>query len=277
MPRLLVLTLSNGEAALPTLTQQLAQQSFSDFDHEIIAGLSNRAAHNRLYQIIMNRAASFDFFLKLDADMTLRSTHALAAALRAADSRPDVQHFAFPIWDCFTEEETLGVHLFRSGVRWPEIADDLFVDPDPPNVTQLLWRGSPAPFANHGEVVSDFECFSFGVHKFLKVAQRQRAGSARTFKHHKHARHMQNCARIRDLYRTTHARRHQLAVAGMMWAMRRDDVAAMSSKADLQQVFEREVRSRDGAWNRRVERLSRSVIVWRLALLKSLGPARAFA
>jgi hypothetical protein len=272
----LILTLSTGEAALPVLTRQLARQSFQDFEHEVISGLPNQPAHNRLYRIIMDRASSFDLFLKLDADMTLRTDVSLAEAVRATDARPDAQHFAFRIWDHFTEEETLGVHIFRSGVSWGEITDDLFVDPDPPNVNQILWEGAPAPFVNHGEVVSDFECFSFGVHKFLKVAQRGRTRGGLPHNAHKHARHMQNCARIRDLYRETHARRHQIALAGMMWAMQHGTVSSLSSKSALQEVFEAEVRGREANWCRRVDRLS-GPFVWRLALLRSLGPRRAFA
>jgi hypothetical protein len=277
MARLLILTLSSGEAALPVLTRQLARQSFQDFEHEVISNLPNQTAHNRLYRTIMDRAASFDLFLKLDADMTLRADTSLAEAVRAIDEHRQVQHFAFRIWDCFTEEETLGVHFFRSGVSWGENADDLFVDPDPPNATQILWEGPPAPFVNHGEVVSDFECFSFGVHKFLKVAQRGRAHGGLARKGHKYARHMQNCARIRDLYRQTHARRHQLALAGMMWAMQNATVSSLSSKSELQEVFEASVRGQEASWCRRVDRLSQSLFMWRLALLRSLGARRAFA
>lgn len=277
MARLLILTLSTGEAALPVLRRQLAAQSFRDFEHEVISGLPNQAAHNHLYRTIMDRASSFDLFLKLDADMTLRTETSLADAVRATDEHPDAQHFAFQVWDCFTEEETLGVHIFRSGVRWGEITDDLFVDPDPPNVKQILWEGAPAPFVNHGEVVSDFECFAFGVHKFLKVAQRGRAPGGLRYKMHKYARHMRNCARIRDLYRATRAPRHQLALAGVMWAMQHGRVSSLSRKSDLQEVFEAEVRGHEASWCRRVDRLSHSLLVWRLVLVRSLGPRRAFA
>ena len=269
MARLLILTLSTGEAALPVLTRQLAKQSFQDFDHQVISGLPNQAAHNLLYRSIMDRSSSFELFLKLDADMTLRSDTSLEDAVRATDEHPDGEHFAFRIWDYFTEEETLGVHIFRSGVSWGAITDDLFVDPDPPNARQILWEGPPAPFVNHGEVVSDFECFCFGVHKFLKVAQRGRASGGLPHRAHKYARHMRNCARIRDLYRETHARRHQIALAGMMWAMQHGTVSSLTSKSALQEVFEVEVRGHEARWCRRVDRLSHSLLVWRLALLRT--------
>lgn len=277
MARLLILTLSTGEAALPVLTRQLETQTFQDFEHEVISGLPNRAAHNRLYRTIMDRASSFDLFLKLDGDMTLRADTSLAEVVRAIDDHPEAQQFTFRVWDYFTDEETLGVHIFRSGVSWREITDDLFVDPDPLSAKQLMWQGPPAPFVNHGEVVSDFECFSFGVHKFLKVAQRGRDAGGLPHKRHKFARHMQNCARVRDLYRRTRLRRHRLALAGMMWAMEHGAMSALSSKAELQNSFDADVRGHEAAWCRRVDRLSNNLLVWRFALLRSLGPRRAFA
>src|SRR5256885_7158752 len=103
MARLLILTLSSGEAALAVQSRQLANQSFQDFEHEIISGLPNQAAHNRLYRTIMDKASSFDLFMKLDGDMTFRTDNSLADAIRVTDEYPDGQHFAFPVWDCFTE------------------------------------------------------------------------------------------------------------------------------------------------------------------------------
>src|SRR5688572_10801104 len=263
MPRLLILTLSSGEAALPVLTRQLPEQSFRDFEHEVISGLPNQAAHNHLYRTVMDRAVSFDLCMKHDADMTLRSETSLAQAVGATDEHPDAQHFEFPLWDCFTEDETLGVHVFRSGVSWGEIRDDLFVD-QAPKAKKIVWSGPPAPFVNHGEFVSDFECFAFGVHKSLKTAQRGKTRTRRI----KYLRHMRNCARIRQLYRTTHARRHQLALTGVIWAMEHKAVSSMSNKSELQQVFDAEVRGKEASWCRRVDRLSDSLLVWRLALLR---------
>src|SRR5919112_611883 len=186
MARLLILTLSSGEAALPVLLRQLTTQSFRDFEHEVISGLPNQAAHNRLYRTIMARASSFDLFLKLDADMTLRSDTALADAIRATDAH----------------------------------------------------RG------------------------------RLRGGLPQ--KSHKYFRHMRNCARIRDLSRSTHARRHQLALIGVMWAMRHRDISSVAQKAQLQEIFETEICAKRASWFRRVERLSTNLLGWRLALLRSL-------
>jgi hypothetical protein len=139
-----------------------------------------------------------------------------------------------------------------------------------------MWEGPPAPFVNHGEVVSEFECFSFGVHKFLKAAQRGRGIPGLPHKANKYVRHMRNCARIRDLYRRTGARRHQLALAGVTWAMEHRELSSLSSKADLEDIFEREVRDQPRL-RRHVDRLASSLVLWRLALLRSLGRQAVFA
>jgi len=276
MARLLIHTLSSGEAALPVLVRQLERQTFRDFEHEVVSGLSNRDGHTLQYRAFMERAASYELFMKLDADMTFRSDTSLAEAVRATDAHPDVQHFSFLVWDCFTDAETLGVHIFRSGTNFHGFEDDLFVDPDPLNTRHIMWDGPPAPFVNHGEIVSDFECFSFGVHKFLKVVQRGRPRGQPSHKLHKYFRHMENCARIRDLYRATHARRHQLALAGVIWAMEHREMRAMASKSDLERAFEAEVRGQEEKWCGRVDRLAQSVLVWRLALMRALGSRAAF-
>jgi hypothetical protein len=56
------------------------------------------------------------------------------------------------------------------------------------------------------------------------------------YKGHKYFRHMRNCARIRDLYRQRRARRHQLALAGVMWAMQHDTVSSLPDKRRLEGI-----------------------------------------
>jgi hypothetical protein len=88
---------------------------------------------------------------------------------------------------------------------------------------------------------------------------------------------MENCARIRELYRATHARRHQFALVGVIWAMHHDGMREMSSKTALQQVFETEVRDEEAKWSQRVDRLSHSLLIWRLSLVRTLGLRRGIA
>ena len=140
-----------------------------------------------------------------------------------------------------------------------------------------MWQGPPAPFVNHGEVVSDCECFSFGLHKFLKVAQRNRAAEGRFAKRaHKFHRHMRNCVRIRELYRLTRARRHLLALTGIVWAMQHPELTALESKSAIYRLFEAEIRPKEEEWLREADDLAGSEMAWRLALIRSLGMTRAF-
>jgi hypothetical protein len=59
--------------------------------------------------------------------------------------------------------------------------------------------------------------------------------------------------------------------------MEHEELASLSRKAALQEVFEADIRCQDAEWRARVDRLSGSIIAWRMALLRSLGPGRAFA
>jgi hypothetical protein len=58
--------------------------------------------------------------------------------------------------------------------------------------------------------------------------------------------------------------------------MEHKTVASVTNKADLQQVFDVELRSDEGKWRRSVDGVSSSLLAWRLALLRSLGPRHAF-
>jgi len=109
------------------------------------------------------------------------------------------------------------------------------------------------------------------------VAQRGRGRGGPKEKPHKVFRHMRNCARIRDLYRATRARRHQLALAGVLWAMHHAEVSSLSDKSELRRVFDAEVRGQEARWYGRVDCIAHSRLAWQMGLLRSLGPRRALA
>lgn len=267
-PRLLILTLHSGEAGLDTLKAQLKTQSFQNFDHVVIAGLGNQAAHRRLFETVMAEADRYDLFLKLDADMSLRSDRALADMLRAAATRPEVRYFVFEVHDCFTERQIRGVMLFRSGLRWSlDSRETLFVDIDPVGESPLFWSGPPVPFLDHGAVVSDFECFCFGVHKMLKVLQRGRPDRSRA----KARAHLANVTAIRRLYRKTGLTRHRLALAGVAWTLARHDLTELADKATLEALYADVVVPEMNEWQARADRLADNTAFWLWTLGRELG------
>lgn len=263
--KMLVLTLASGEAGLPRLREQLARQSFRA-DHVVIEGLANREAHATLYKMVMERARDYDLFFKIDADMSFARDTALADVVKGTEAYPAVRHFLFPIYDCFTEQEIRGVSLFRSGVAWGPCVDGLFVDPAPIDARATWCGGSAMPFIKHGEFVSDFECFSFGVHKLIKVMQRDRADK----KTSKQSGRLLDLARLRSLCRDKPAPRHWQAMRGVVWALHNRAYQAMDSKAELRARFER----MDAAGPRAdadTQRLVHSDIAWWRALAAELG------
>lgn len=230
---MLILTLASGEAGLPLLREQLARQSFRA-DHEVIEGLGNREAHAVLHQMVMERSGDYELFFKIDADMSFRRDSALEEIVAGIAAYPQVRHFLFPVYDYFTEQEIRGVSLYRSGVRWSASDENLFVDPAPIGARAEWCGGSAMPFLNHGESVSDFECFSFGVHKTIKVLQRGRANK----KISKQSGRLLDLARVRRLCRDTGKPRHWEVMRGVAWALRERSFHTMDSKAALQRRFD---------------------------------------
>jgi hypothetical protein len=260
-PRLLILTLSTGEAALPHLREQIARQSYCA-DHVVIEGLGNQEAHEALYAQVMERAQDYELFLKVDADMTFRRDSALAEVVAGIARYPQIRHFLFPVYDHFTEQEIRGVSLYRSGVRWAPAKDRLFVDPSPIDAKASWCGGSALPFINHGEIASDFECFSFGVHKMIKVLQRDRSNK----KLSKQGGRLLDLQRMRRLCRQGGQLRHWLGLLGAAWVLKQADYRLMLRKADLQRTFEavrddpelltfaRQLATRDRLWWRHLFR-----------------------
>lgn len=263
--KMLILTLSTGEAALPALREQIRRQTFQA-DHHVIEGLPNREAHEALHDVVMRRAGEYDLFFKIDADMTFRRDTALQDVVAGIARYPDVRHFLFPLQDFFTAQEIRGASLYRSGVRWAPILDGLFVDPAPIDAKASWCGGSATPFLNHGEIASDFESFSFGVHKMIKVLQRDRSDK----KLSKQTGRLLDLRRVRSLCRGPDAARHWLAMRGAAWVLRNRDYTSMARKADLQRHFE-QVQAGDAGLDALASRLVGSDVFWYRSLARELG------
>ena len=117
----------------------------------------------------MRRASEFDYFAKVDADMViLRPTlfdefHALFLA------HPELKMLTAPVWDYFTDQLIIGLHAFRSTVRWLLTDEVVFVDDPPVPITQRDIFPELGPAAVHCPEPSVFQSFYFGVHKGLKA------------------------------------------------------------------------------------------------------------
>lgn len=171
-PRILVLMMYSGENEFAESKAILVRQSYQHHELVTIVNLPNRDAHHRLYQTIMDKAAEFDLFLKLDADMVLSSENALAQIMQVFGENPETDHVIFAVKDFIPDKLSFGLHAFSNRVKWDLSGEGLFVDPNPtyPGAKKIIWDEMP-PLVIHAPNPLPYHAFHFGVHRALKAFQ----------------------------------------------------------------------------------------------------------
>lgn len=169
MKKLLILTLYSGENDYPMLLASLRQQTFVDWAHVTIEGLPNKDAHERLYRTIMEQAALYNWFLKLDADMVFRGRESLAEMIQVAEARSACDQIIWPVLDFLSGGNLLGIHLFSNRVRWRFPLPDLLVDADPiiPG-ERLQLPNRECAHVLHCAFPSLEQALRFGIHRGIK-------------------------------------------------------------------------------------------------------------
>ncbi len=175
LKKILILTLYSGENELAESLEVLSKQTYTNWEHKIISSLPNKEAHETLYFYIMSQSSGFDLFIKLDADMVLIGSDALASIVRFFASNPNVDQANFAVHDVLSDSRIMGLLVFSNKAKWFENRDDLFVDHTPviPGKRLLIW-GTPAPVALHCPNPHSFQAFHFGAHRAMKALQRNR-------------------------------------------------------------------------------------------------------
>ncbi len=171
--RVLVGTLSCGENELGRCIEALKRQEHREREHFVLENLPEREAHERLYGRFMERAGEFDLFLKLDADMVLAGPEKLGAAVELFRQDAALDHAVFRVQDWMSDSPIIGIHMYRSRVRWEPIGDPLFTDP-PPRLAgrrRYILRRPPSPLALHSPDPSPLQAFHYGLHRGLKAFQ----------------------------------------------------------------------------------------------------------
>ena len=170
--RILVGTLYTIENEFQDCLASLRRQTFQEFDHFVIQGVPNREAHDQLYARFMNNAGEYDYFIKLDADMVIRSQHLFIDIVTEFEQRPQIDLLTILVHDYFTDRLVEGLHTFRSHVRWLKRTDDVFTDSHSiPRNRTFVDRDHLAPAAYHCPNPSDFQSFHYGLHRGVKVRQ----------------------------------------------------------------------------------------------------------
>lgn len=174
-PRILIGTLHVDENEFDACKRALAEQTYTNRVHHVISGQPNAEAHRQLYRYIMENRDNYDLFIKLDADMVLRTPQTLAQIVKEFEKAPDLDHAVFLVHDWISGLSIIGMHVFSNRVSWNITEEQLFVDPDPQRPGQKkVFTQSPSPVANHSPDPTPAQAFRFGVHRSSKILQPSR-------------------------------------------------------------------------------------------------------
>lgn len=170
IPRCLIGTLYVGENELEACEKALRKQNYTKWEHFRLDHLPEQEAHEKLYRAFMDNRASFDLFVKLDADMVLRHPQVLGGMVDFIQRRPSLDHACFTVQDYMTNHAMLGLHLFTNRARWEEKIPQYFPDQKPKVPGEcLMVTTSPAPAAYHAADPTPYQAFHFGAHRMLKA------------------------------------------------------------------------------------------------------------
>ena len=173
MLQVLVGTLYSGENEFDQCVDMLTRQSYCHRFQFAIEHMSERAAHDELYARFMHHAGEYDLFLKLDADMVLSDSESLAAAVRLFEQSPDLDHAVFSVQDWMTDTAIIGLHMYRSHVRWPKCTGRAVTDPPPVlrGKRRVFVRRPPSPLAAHSPDPNPAQAFRYGLCCAIKAFQ----------------------------------------------------------------------------------------------------------
>jgi len=171
-PKILVGTLYSGESQFEDCIDSLQSQSYKKWNQKIFKHLSNKEGHDTLYDYFMDNSNDFDLFIKLDADMVLLRETCLEEIISLFQSDYKLSHLESVVQDYLTDSLMMGLHVFRSHVKWRKSNERLFDDRKPVlEGDKVDLRQSPAPFVVHNPNPTNYQAFHFGVHRALKALQ----------------------------------------------------------------------------------------------------------
>jgi hypothetical protein len=170
--RVFVGILHIGEAEFSACLDSISSQLGVVAECFVISDKPNKDAHDELYSTFMSRSTAFDYFFKLDADMTLRSPDALRALVSTVRSKGAAHALSY-VFDHPSSLAIPGVQIFRSDSRWEGSDEQLNVD-YPPRLTGESMLIIDPIYVDHMSSPSQYQLFRYGIHKALKAIQHGR-------------------------------------------------------------------------------------------------------
>lgn len=178
MPKILIGTLFSGENEFERCISSIQTQKSVQFDHFVIKNLPQKEAHKELYSRFDQKKKSYDFLIKIDADMILLRDTALLEIISFFQSHPNIDLLTCTVSDWFTKSNIFGLNSYRScidftkGLACLDNNQSLFTD-------QIDIEGSKifvdnkilSPIASHGAHPSEIQAYHYGAHKMAKKWQ----------------------------------------------------------------------------------------------------------
>lgn len=171
MMKILVGILYCIENEYPDALWALQQQTYTHFDYFQIEKLSNKEAHDALYQTFMSNASHYGLFLKLDADMVLSRKDFLDQVANVVRQQQTIDDLVIGVHDFFTDRIICGLHVYSNRVVWQKNEERVFTDMVDDSRRRVQDMDVLAPAAWHSPNPSHFQAFHFGVHKAVKFWQ----------------------------------------------------------------------------------------------------------
>ena len=178
MLRVLVVMMSSGEVTIDKSIESIGRQSRCDVELEIIRGLPEGEAHNRLYTLLNERGDEFDVLAKVDPDMVLGNPTFFSSVGGQFQMFPSLASLVVPVWDFLTHRNILGLHLWRRGVRFMTHDGGLWHDhvsiSSHPRNRVLVSLSSQSPVTHFSEG-SDAQIVRYVWRRLVKAAMARRS------------------------------------------------------------------------------------------------------
>lgn len=171
-PRIFVGTMYSQEGDFQISLERIQKQEGVIVTHFIVAGLSEKDAHNALWKAWNDNKSSHDLFVKVDADTVLASTKTLSEMVQLFKDEPRLTSVQAPLHDYMTDEFINGLNAFSPKVVFNDTRDELFCDRvDTGHDIRMRSNEVPdhlRPAGHHCHHANERQAFHFGLHRALK-------------------------------------------------------------------------------------------------------------
>jgi hypothetical protein len=172
--KILVGTLYSGENEYEDCLASIRKQTFTDYDHLIIADKPELEAHHQLYQTFLDSKDKYELLIKVDADMVLISDHFFEEVVAWFSEDPMLALLSVGVLDFLSGQMINGLQVYSNTVTWNFELDTLY--PDVAQISlgcQIYDTKRLAPAAMHSPNPSLLQAFHYGAHRGLKSIQRK--------------------------------------------------------------------------------------------------------